>query len=176
MCKSLKADDSSRRESAAARADPFPAILAQLKNLGYLWTKGLILFLDSRRFCKRTPFLWWSFGMGDSSSRRLRSLKVILIGYGVWHGIPPPELKEFHLFLLPVVAIRPFVYGSNVPHLARGTARFYFICKYVRWLITRVGHVVLALNIDGIISVLWKLFIELLVLLLWCFHEIFGIG
>ena len=69
--------------------------------------------------------------MADSSSRRLQSLKVTLIGYGVWPGIPPPELKEFHLFLRPVAAIKPFVSGSKVLPLVRGIARFYFICRFV---------------------------------------------
>lgn len=69
--------------------------------------------------------------MADSSSRRLRSLKVTLIGYGVWHGIPPPELEEFHLFLLPAAAIKPSVSGSKVPPLVRGIARFYFFCRFL---------------------------------------------
>ncbi|XP_022934099.1 protein CIA1-like isoform X3 [Cucurbita moschata] len=78
--------------------------------------------------------------MADSSSRRLRSLKDTLTGYGVWHGIPPPELEEFHLFSLPAAVIKPSVSGNKILPLVRGIARQFWKKRILELLGRALGH------------------------------------
>lgn len=151
-----------RRESAAARADPFAGHYSKAASLQYLRIKGLTIF----------PFF-----PGD----------LAILVMELWDG--RFELKEtakleghtdrvWSLAWNPATGVGgiPLVFAScsgdktvriweQSPSSGSWNCKVLFLLSiFVEWTVVR-AHVVLDFNVDVIILVYWKLFVELVFLL-----------